>query len=42
MGNENCFNSGVCFDLGLDINGDGVLGDDEIIDINYVCVSGVL
>lgn len=40
VGDANCPNSGVRFDSGLDDNGDGVLGDDEIDQTSYVCAPG--
>ncbi|MBT0586597.1 alkaline phosphatase [Alteromonas oceanisediminis] len=41
VGDLNCPNSGVQFDSGLDVNGDGMLSSDEIDDTNYVCAPGV-
>lgn len=37
VGNENCLNSGIQVDSGLDSNNDGVLSEDEITSTNYLC-----
>lgn len=40
VGNENCKNSGVQIDSGLDTNADSVLDESEITATEYVCMAG--
>ena len=40
VGDENCPNSGVRFDSGLDSNANGALDEGEITDTSYVCEPG--
>ncbi|MEG3766865.1 alkaline phosphatase [Alteromonas sp. 14N.309.X.WAT.G.H12] len=41
MGDENCPNSGVRLDSGLDLDSDGSLADTEVTATSYVCVPAV-